>query len=64
MEEKETNSPSLYPTLPQQASAPPLYPVINNGFYNDPDTFRLTEISRIRHEFNFELERYKSLRKE
>jgi len=60
MEEKET---SMYPTLPQQASAPPLYPVINSGLFNNPNTFRHTEISRVRRELNNELDKYKSLRK-
>jgi len=43
-----------YTTSTQVASAPPLYPVISSGFSRDPNTFRLTEISRVRHELNNE----------
>jgi len=64
MEEKEIEndhgeSSNLYPTLThlqdtqrQQPTAPPMYPVINGKVYTDPKGFRLTEISRIRHELN------------
>jgi len=54
---------SLYPDLrPLQPSAPPVYPVVSNHG-PDPQTFRLTEISRIRHELNFELDKYRGLRR-
>jgi len=49
-----------YITSTQIASAPPLYPVISCGFSSDPNTFRCTEISRVRHELNNELDKYKS----
>jgi len=64
-EEEKEHGASLYPDLrPLQPvdpgaarptpSAPPAYPVASNRG-PDPQTFRLTEISRIRHELNFEL---------
>jgi len=59
----ENPKDNKYITSTQIASAPPLYPVISSGFYRDPNTFRLTEISRVRHELNNELNKYKSVRK-
>jgi len=52
-----------YTTSTQIASAPPLSPVISSGFSRDPNSFRLTESSRVRRELNNELDKYKSLRK-
>jgi len=65
-EEEKEHEASLYPDLrPLQPSAPPTYPVSPRYIsrYSDPKTFRLTEISRIRHELNFELDKYKGLRR-
>jgi len=47
-----------YTTSTQVASAPPPYPVISSGFSRYPNTFRLTEMSRIKHELNNELDKY------
>jgi len=41
----------------QIASAPPLYPLISSGLFGDPNTFKLTKISRVRHEHNNQLDK-------
>jgi len=51
-----------YTTSTQIASELPLSPVISSSFSRDPNTFRLTEMSRVRRELNNELDKYKSLR--